>query len=61
MNARRGGQRRSEVAFLHCVSEPCAHTDVCWKAQDLVPLAPKPGEAQELWELVQRDLLKGVR
>lgn len=38
MNAQRGGQRRSETAFLRCVSELCAHTNVCWKAHEPNPL-----------------------
>lgn len=34
MNALRSGQQRSETAFLPCPSGPCAHTSVCWKAQE---------------------------
>lgn len=61
MKAQRGGQRRSEVAFLHCVSELCVTQMSAGRHRRLIPLAPKSDGAQELWEPVQRDLVKGVR
>lgn len=61
MNARRGGQRRSEMAFLRCVSELCVAQMSAGRHHSLIPLAPKSDWARELCELVQHDLLKGMR
>lgn len=64
MKAQRGGQQRSEVPFFPFlpVHQSFVHTHLsAGRHKSLILLAAKSDGAQELCDLVQCDLSKGVK